>query len=251
MSKEGARRKLLEHQKIWKSKKSLKFIYQDYFRTILEQTVEGDTLEIGGGFGGFKECCPSSVTTDVVHMSNLNVVCDGHALPFLPRSFNNVVAIDVLHHLERPIRFLREVVDVLHPYGRLIILEPNISPLARLLYLFHSETTDMTATPLIDGPLTREREPFDSNQAIGTLLTGRFREDLEQMIPGLVFRKKILKSLFAYPLSGGFQPWCLVASRAIRPLLSLEKRCLPILGSLMACRMIAVYEKRPAKHEVI
>lgn len=50
-------------------------------------------------------------------------------------------------------------------------------------------------------------------------------------------------SLFAYPLSGGFRPWCLLPRRSIKALLRIERRLAPVLGRFMAFRLFIVFEK--------
>jgi hypothetical protein len=53
-----------------------------------------------------------------------------------------------------------------------------------------------------------------------------------------------LLSPFAYPLSGGYRPWCLLPERFVEPVLRLENRLTPTLGPLMAFRMLLVIERR-------
>jgi hypothetical protein len=89
-----------------------------------------------------------------------------------------------------------------------------------------------------------DRDPFDSNQAIPTLLFGRRRACFYQEYPTLRVLKTQLLSLFAYPLSGGFKPWSLLPVRLSKPLLRLEDLLLPLLGKLMAFRLLAVVERQ-------
>ena len=182
MNTDYARKKLLEHQERWTRKKSLRIIYEELFQQILDNCVAGPILEIGGGFGCFKEYNDDIVSTDIVQMPNLDIVCDAHCLPFIPESFLNVVAIDVLHHVERPIRFLHQVVDVLPVGGRLIVVEPAITPLSRCIYALHEESVDMTVDPLEDGMLTSDRDPFEANQAIGTLIVQHFQKEQQEKV---------------------------------------------------------------------
>jgi hypothetical protein len=74
---------------------------------------------------------------------------------------------------------------------------------------------------------------------------GRYREALARAVPGLALHKVERFSFAAYPLSGGFQPWCLLPHRLARPLLQFEWRSRGLFGRLAAFRLLAVYQRRP------
>src|SRR5262249_40526830 len=61
---------------------------------------------------------------------------DAHRLPFGNATFDNIVMFDVLHHLERPHLFFAEVSRVLKTGGRLVSMEPGITPVSHLFYTF-------------------------------------------------------------------------------------------------------------------
>src|ERR1700687_4317158 len=214
---------------------------------MLAKTAPGSILEIGGGSGNFKSTVPYAVSSDIIMAPWLDVVCDAQRLPFADNSFSNIVMMDVLHHIENPVRALTEAWRVLSPTGRLIACEPAITPISGLFYrLMHAEPVDMSATPLMDGPITPGRDPFDSNQAIPTLLVGRFRNALKRAVPGLDLISIDRFSFLAYPLSGGFQPWSALPTAVADSLLTLEWRMRRVFGRLAAFRMLVVYEKQIA-----
>lgn len=233
------------HRIIWQSKPVLREIYNDFYRRIVEACLPGRSLEIGGGSGNLKGFIREVVSTDIVPMPWLDAAADAQALPFTADSFANIVAVDVLHHIERPALFLAEVERVLQPGGRLILLEPAITPVSRIFYtLFHPEPVDMRADPLENGPIDPGRQPFDANQAIPTLLfCGRSRQ-MKQAFPGLNLLRVEKMSLFAYPLSGGFRPWSLIPAACAGWLLKLERVLAPALGGFMAFRLFVVIEKQ-------
>ena len=155
---------------------------------------------------------------------------------------------DVLHHLERPRLFFAEAARVLAPGGRLIMSEPAITPVSWIAYhYFHPEPVLLDADPLAEGALDPARDPFDANQAAPTLLFGRGRRGqaaFARLFPEFTTLETRLTSLFAYPLTGGFRPWCLLPAGAVGGLLKLEEVLLPVLGRLMAFRLFVVLERQ-------
>jgi SAM-dependent methyltransferase len=235
---------LNEHRETWAHKPVLRAIYTDFYERIAQVNKPGLSLEIGGGSGNLKDFASRVVSTDIVHTPWLDAVADAQALPFAAASFTNVVAVDVLHHIERPRRFLFEARRVLQQGGRIILIEPAITPVSWFFYnFFHPEPVVLGADPLEDGPINPNRDPFDANQAIATLLFGRHRTQMNGLFPDLKVIQMEWLSFFAYPLSGGFRSWCLIPSASIRPLLKFENRISGVFGWLMAFRRFVVLEK--------
>jgi SAM-dependent methyltransferase len=234
-----------DYRAIWNAKPSLRAVYTDIYQRMLSKTAPGPILEIGGGSGNFKVTVPKAISSDIVMAPWLDVVCDAQRLPFPDNSYANIVMMDVLHHIENPVRALAEARRVLRPGGRLIACEPAITPVSGIFYrLMHPEPVDMSANPLSDGPITAGRDPFESNQAIPTLLVGRYRDALKQAVPGLDLASVDRMSFLAYPLCGGFQHWSLLPLALANPLLALEWKLRRLLGRLAAFRLLVVYEKR-------
>ena len=152
--------------------------------------------------------------------------------------------VDVLHHIESPLRLFAEAARVLRPGGRLIACEPAITPLSGLFYRrFHDEPVDMAADPLKTADRAGPKDPYDSNQAIPTLLAGRYREACRRAVPELELEHIDYFSFLAYPLSGGFREWSLIPAAAARPLLAVEWMMRRLFGQLAAFRLLAVYRR--------
>ncbi|MCW5774264.1 MAG: class I SAM-dependent methyltransferase, partial [Rhodospirillaceae bacterium] len=213
----------------------MRAIYDDIYNRVDAYRKPGRTLEIGGGSGNLKERVADTVSTDILFAPWLDAVCDAQRLPFATDSFSNIVFVDVLHHIERPVLFLREATRVLMPGGRLVFCEPAITPLSGIVYrLFHPEPVDMNVDPLSEGPTTPGRNPYDSNQAIPTLLTGRYRTEMATKVPALRLIALERFAFAAYVLSGGFRPWSLLPTFAAPALLRAEWATRRLFGRLAA-----------------
>lgn len=245
MKTTSAEKALQEHRKIWCKKPVLREIYLNYFEMIRNALVDGQILEIGGGSGNFKDFLPNSISLDVVRLPWLDMIAYAQMLPIKKESVGNIVMVDVLHHLENPSGFFKEAGRILKPGGRIILIEPAITPVSWIfLHLFHPEPIDMRDNPFDEPDVDPAREPFDANQAIPTLLFSRYQTEFIRKFPDLSIISLHYLDLFAYPLSGGFRTWCLLPHRCVQGLLGIERNILPVLGPLMAFRFFCVIEKK-------
>lgn len=244
---QGLSERQLKHRAVWQKKAALRLLYNDFNRQLIGSCPEGRILDIGGGTAHIKALRPDVVTTDIMRFPGIDVVADAHRLPFPDRSFSGIVMLDVLHHLERPIDFLNEAARLLKQGGRLAMMEPAMTTLGRWFYHnFHEEPVDMTVDPYAPVTINPDRDPFDANQAIPTLL---FRDAgscarLERTIPSLRVLSVDWQSLFAYPMSGGFQDWSLIPGVAVRPMLAIERSMPHAVRKHLAFRMMVVLERR-------
>lgn len=235
---------LARYRELWEQKPVLRLIYDDFYDRITAQCAAGLTIEIGGGIGNLKERLGNVVATDIQLAPWLDCVADAQRLPFAAACAANIVLVDVLHHLEFPILFLREAARVLRPGGVVIMVEPAITWGSTLLYrLFHHEPVRTAAEALLEGTPDSARDPYCSNQAIPTLLVTRERDRLHRLVPELRIVRVDWFSLAAYPLSGGFKAWSLIGAKLAQQLLHLERRIEPMLGRCMGFRMLLVIEK--------
>lgn len=235
---------LAEYRGRWQQKPVLRGIYEDYYRTIASACVPGPVLEVGGGSGNLKSVINDVVSIDIQAAAWLDVVADAQRLPFVDRAFQNIVMVDVLHHIQFPVHFFREAARVLKPGGRIVALEPAITPLSWLFYkTLHDEPVDMKQDPYVEGTPDPEKDPFDANQAIPTLLFCKDPATFKRKFPEFRIVGTRFKSLFAYPLSGGFKSWSLIPNKAVPSVLSIEERLLPVIGKWMAFRLLVVIEK--------
>lgn len=241
--------RLEQHRLLWERKSGLRAVYADYHRRLVRSVGDrGKVLEIGSGSGHLKDVAPGidSTTIDILPSPWVDVQADAHFLPFADESFDGVVMLDVLHHLERPPVFFDEAQRVLKPGGRIAMMEPGMSLIARLFYTYlHEEPVIMNADPLSMVEADPNRDPFDSNQAIPTLLFKRaeIHRRFEARFPSLKVVENRWLSLFAYPMTGGFKSWSLINGGSADFTIKLEDLLLPILGPVLAFRLFTVLEK--------
>ena len=240
--------KLYRHKSLWDDKPVLREIYVRYYRRIKDFAHRGRSLEIGGGSGNFKEFFPNVITSDIVFTPWADVIADAHALPFRSASFDNLILIDVLHHLENPCTFFDEAKRLLHPNGRIILIEPCISMLSAPFYhLFHPEPVEMHADPFAIVQPDRDRRPFDANQAIPTLLFLKWRKKFERKNHDLSILYTDCFDFLAYPLSGGFRPWSLIPAAWVAPMTAMEMSVPSFVRERLAFRLMVVLQKEPQK----
>jgi SAM-dependent methyltransferase len=233
------------YRSVWEQKPVLRTVYNDIFERIAHRTVPGTTLEIGGGIGNLKERVANLISSDIQFAPWLDLIADAQKLPFADRALSNIVMLDVLHHIEFPALLFREASRVLRPGGRIVMAEPGITFGSRLFYrLLHHEPVRMDADPLLEGLPDRDRDPYDSNQAIPTLLATTYREQFHVKFPDLVIRETQWFSFVAYPFSGGFRPWSLMNEPTARAILWFEKHAEAALGRYFGFRLLTVIEKR-------
>lgn len=236
---------LEKYAQVWKHKPVLRVIYDDIYQRIASACVSGLTIEIGGGIGNLKERLGEVVTTDIQFAPWLDCVADAQRLPFAAACAANIVMVDVLHHIEFPAVFFREVERILRPGGRLVMVEPAITWGSTLFYrlLHHEPVRTSAAAVLAEGRPDAARDPYDSNQAIPTILATRDRELFHSKFPALRISRVDWFAFAAYPLSGGFQRWSLLSANAARRLLRIERSMERMLGRHAGFRMLIVIEK--------
>jgi len=233
---------------IWDRKPILRDIYDDFYQRIADACVPGLTVEIGGGIGNLKQRLTDVIATDIQFASWLDCVADAQHLPFRSGVVANIVMVDVLHHIEFPTVFFREADRVLRPGGRIIMVEPAITWGSTLFYrLLHHEPVVTSADPLKEGTPDPNRDPYDSNIAIPTLIATRDRDQFHRQFPSLEISRVDWFSFFVYPLSGGFKAWSLIPQKFSSRALAIERQAEGAFGRLAAFRMMLIVEKRQSQ----
>jgi SAM-dependent methyltransferase len=236
-------------REVWLSKPVLRAMYNQWYSQCAGFfSSQRPVVEIGAGSGNFKSYFSDVISTDIFPSGAwIDVVMDAHVLALAANKVGTVFVFDVLHHLQRPLDFMRSAVASLKPGGRIVVCEPALSPWSRFVYgVFHHEPVDekwdlfsLDGQPPQDDP----HHQF-ANAAIPELLFWKNRAATQRLLEPirLVYARKF--GFLLYPLTGGFGYRSYLPSTGFAALQKLEDQVMrPFASWLTGMRMIVVLEK--------
>ena len=193
------------------SKPFLKSIYDEWYRLLASELPpgEGAVLELGSGAGYCERFIPGLITSEVFSCPGVRLVADAQQIPFGDGSLRAIVFVDVLHHMADVRRFFAEAARCLRRGGKILMIEPWVSPWSRFVYqrlhheAFHPEAQDWSFPST--GPLS------GANGALPWIVLVRDREKFESEFPELAIEKIRPFLPFRYLVSGG------VSMRSLMP----------------------------------
>lgn len=234
------------HQRLLREKPFLRRLYAAFYAEFVRGAAgappEGLLLEIGAGAGFLDELIDGLRTLDLRPGARVDLCASALDLPLAAGSVSTMFMLDVLHHLPDIERYFSEAQRVLAPGGRVVMIEPTDSPLARLVYKhLHHEPFDETQqdwTLEMGGPMT------SSNQALPWIVFERDRARFESLFPGLRIVEVRRHTILLFLLSGGLSMRQLAPSSAFGLLHGLESALLRFCDRQLATMMTVVVEKR-------
>jgi SAM-dependent methyltransferase len=235
-----------ENRRHWERTPLLRKVYSQFGREIakrVDHTQPGLVVELGSGMGHIKEHLPDCITTDLFPNPWLDRVEDAYNLTFAAGTVSHMILFDVWHHLEYPGTALREFYRVLTEYGKVIIFDPAMGLLGRVVFgAFHHEPLGLSDEIQweVPGGLIRERSGYYAAQGNASRVFGSntFREQLRSWRVAEVTHFSAL----AYLGTGGFRGPQLYPMAAL-PMLNRVDSFLSRFPSL-ASRMLVVLEKQ-------
>jgi SAM-dependent methyltransferase len=229
-------------------KPALRLLYSHWYTQCVEAFSKyRPTVEIGCGAGNFKAFYPGMIATDVLQGTGADLVADAMALPIGSGKAGNIVGFDVIHHLQRPLDFLRQAIAALKPGGRLVLCEPAMSLWARFLYRnFHHEAFDLS-WPLFDldgNPPDPDPSHSFTNQAIPEILFWKERDRTLAQVGRCKLVEAQKFGFLLYPLSGGYSAYNILPALGLPTLMKAEDWVMrPFSRWLSGIRMLVVLEK--------
>jgi SAM-dependent methyltransferase len=242
---------LEEHRRIWAAKTVLRRIYGVWFDAILgEAPLAARVLEVGAGPGFFRAHVRSTrpdlklAASDIEITPWHDLATDCMRLPFRRRSLDAIMGLDVIHHLAQPASFFAEAARTLVPGGKIIVVEPWVTPFSYPVYRwFHREGCRLELDPW-DPFRIEGNTPKDAFQGDGAVVSRLLRTTPSAKWRALGFDPPRLTVLnaFAYLLSLGFNPGTLLPRALVGPLLALDQAA-KALAPWLGLRAFVVWER--------
>jgi SAM-dependent methyltransferase len=227
----------------WENSAALRAVYRHIFQAMAAECVPGSILEVGSGIGVADEVFPNLVTSDLVRTKYVERAVSAYEIP--DENWANIVAMDVLHHLQRPFAFFASAAEALRPGGRIVLMEPAGTEWGERFYgrMHHEPCRPQDIEPPFDFPNDANGEY--ANMGMGVGLLERNREETEDRLAKLGLRivNVHYRDLLAYPATGGFSKPAILPAFVLRGLMAIEGWLPQGLLRLWALRMIIVVEK--------
>ena len=122
----------IKRRKIWSEKPHIRLVYSRWVEMMKPYLPEEPILEVGSGSGLLKDLMPEVVLSDTVELPWIDRIVNCLDMPFNDEEMGGIIAFDLLHHLSEPHTFLSEAARVLRPGGRILLIEPYITPFSYL-----------------------------------------------------------------------------------------------------------------------
>jgi SAM-dependent methyltransferase len=247
-----SRERLEEHRRLWQAKPVLRDAYAVWFDALLDSLGPAPrVLEVGAGPGflaAHTRTRPGTrrwIAADLVPAPWNDLAADATRLPFPPGSFDAIAAVDVVHHLDRPAAFFDEARRVLEKGGRIVAVEPWVTPLSFPVYRWlHQEGCRPRLDPWL--PFGEHaaggKDPFEGDAAVVWSLV---RKTAASRWHALGFEPPQVTVIngFAYLPTLGFRPGSLVPRRVLPLLMRLDRLTAP-LARWTGLRALAVWRRR-------
>ncbi len=208
--------------RIIQEKPLLRRVYRTWHTLVAEAIPErpSPVLELGAGAGWFQAPGHDVLRSDVLPLPGLDARCTGLALPFRANALAAIAGFNVLHHIPDLRRFFAEAAHCVAPAGKILLLEPWVTPFSRLVYArLHYEPFDPDAP---DWSLASAGPLSGANNALPWIVFERDRDIFARDFPQWRIRRLLPLSGLGYYLSGGVSMRKLVPDCLTEPIITLD-----------------------------
>lgn len=240
-------REIQANARHWRRKPLLQQVYRDFYAEItgqLRRDLAGEIVEIGSGIGNLKTVVPEALATDLFPNPWIDRIENAYALSFPDDSVANLILFDVWHHLQYPGTALAEFRRVLVRGGRLIIFEPAMGFLGRVVYgLFHHEPLGLREDIQWSAPEDFSPDKMNYYAAQGNAQRVFLSDEFAFHLNDWRIMRRSLWAAIPYIASGGFSGPQLYPRRLL-PLLRAIDRLASRAPALFATRLLVALEKK-------
>ena len=235
-----------KNRKIYQNKGLIKIIYNNYYKNIKKYIYLSDKkkiLELGSGGGNIKKVIKECITSDQFKNKNIDRIENIYKINFKKNSISNIILIDVFHHLQFPSLALKEIHKVLIKNGRIIMVEPAMGLIPRIVYkIFHYEPNGFNLR--IKWNNIPKKIPL-SNQYFAAQSIPWRAFFLKELNLKSKYSIKLIKpfSDFAFLLSGGYSYKALYPKILYSLIKLIDKILTSISIRIFSARMLIVLEK--------
>ena len=192
-----------------KRNKNLDFLLNNRFSWMKKFIRPEDKgLEVGAGTGFSKNYIKNKnfVISDLAMHSHLDLKnIDAQQTNLDPESYDFVIAVNMLHHVPYPLKFLNEMYKILKPEGKLIIQEAHPSVLLQLIVIFmRHEGFDFTKDVWSEKiAMSKEDDVWSGNIAVSHLIFDNKKKFDEKFIKKFRIIHQKFFECFIFLNSGG------------------------------------------------
>jgi len=223
--------------------------YFSFLYEIVNQELEtfDSILEVGAGAAiGNIFVSRNIVRTDILPFNEFNVLgdCAMERLPFKDSSFDAILAFDSIHHSEQPSKAIIELLRVIRKGGKIILVEPFVSPLSYLAYkIFHHEDTswDFKEQGSIELSL-RNLNPETGDQGVSRFIINQLSNWRITNFPKLTVTTTYLSPLSFFATGGVSRPLN-TPKIFVNSLIQVEKLIPNFIVKFLASRVILTITK--------
>ena len=240
-----------KQRSIFEKKKSLYLFYECLFELVLIEIRKLRSplriVEIGSG-AGFSSVFLKEIEylkTDAIDTGLQDLIVDAQVLPFDDETLDVIFGVDVFHHISKPFQFLEEASRTLRKDGKLILVEPAITPFSWPIYKFlHPEPMKWSVTVTKDFEFSGS-DVMDANNALPSLV---FRNnacgDLNEFGLALKYETRLFGFMSMLATGGINNAWSVpILNRLVPRLFDWELRKSRRFGSTFFLRTLIVIEK--------